>query len=298
MRSSFTSVYEIKKSDENYTNAIAAHGKKVFIHRINSENINGDPRSCEELPTILLRTPGEKTIIECSSDNSDSTFGAFPSVDPAKLLSDVSEEIRSNPSAGIEQANELISHRLDGFKKDMGPGCFRPRRCMVYNDPAALTQQEAIFLLTQLQNKYKDEITGSIHFPKHHTILFQFGSPEFESANFLLRYGVKTSFNKLPKLVLDIDDGFKISENSLADERLICEELRKYFISWKKNGYKGELIPTEKSGFQCYQTGSLNSSQNVNSFWQMPRRGAVLTACIGAAVLTTAAYVSYSNKMR
>src|SRR5579872_3339060 len=151
MRSSFTSVYEIKKSDENYTNAIAAHGKKVFIHRINSENINGDPCSCEELPTILLRTPGEKTIIECSSDNSDSTFGAFPSVDPAKLLSDVSEEIRSNPSAGIEQANELISHRLDGFKKDMGPGCFRPRRCMVYNDPAALTQQEAIFLLTQLQ---------------------------------------------------------------------------------------------------------------------------------------------------
>jgi hypothetical protein len=287
-------IYDIKKSTTNYINAIARYGKKVSIDKIDGVFVVGDQFNCADVPVILQHDLKENFSIECSSSGSDSTFDAFPLLDAKKILSEVPREMIENPPKVIEQSNKLISRRLDWLDGPAyeRPGCFQPK------NPDPLTQHEATLLLTQLQDKYKDRITGGMHFPKHKTILFQFSAQD-QTVNFLLSYGEKTSFKIMSQVILDIDEGFKIMEKPSAGEKNICYELNNHFKRWTANKYDGELIPRRNSGFQCYRDpDSFDSSKNIHSFWQMPSSGAIFAGCVGAAALAATAYVSYRNAMR
>jgi len=287
-------IYDIKKSTTNYINAIARYGKKVSIDKIDDVSVVGDQFNCADIPVVLQRDLNENFSIECSSSGSDSTFDAFPLLDAKKILSEVPREMIENPSKVIEQSNKLISRRLDRLDGPAyeSPGCFQ------HKNPDPLTQQEATLLLTQLQDKYKDRITGGMHFPKHQTILVQF-SARNQTVNFLLSYGEKTSFEIMSQMILDIDEGFKIKGKPSAGEKNICYELNNHFKRWKGNKYDGELIPPRNSGFQSYRdAASFDSSKNIHSFWQMPSSGAILAGCVGVAALAARAYVSYRNVMR
>ncbi len=284
--------YDIKKSATNYVNAIARYGKKVSIDVIDGTPVDGGHLNCDNIQGVLERSQKENFVIECSSSDNDSTLGAFPLLDAEKLLSDVPREMIENPSEIIEQSNKLISLRLDRLD---GPAYERPG-CFRHKNPDPLTREEATLLLTQLQDKYKDNITGAIHFPQHQAILFQFNARE--TANFLLHYGEKTSFKQMSELLLDIDDGFKVSPESSVDDKSICYELNKHFKRWKASNYEGELIPSRNSGFLCYRdAASFDPSKNIHSFWQMPSPGAVLAGA-GMVALAATAYVSYINRAR
>jgi hypothetical protein len=284
--------YNVSKSATNYIDAIARYGKKVSIDAIDGIPAGGS-KSCSDVPAVIEQSQKENFVFECSSSESDSTFGAFPLLDTKKLLSDVPQEMIKNPSEAIAENNKFISRRLDrldGLAYER-PGCFQ------YNNPDLLTQQEATILLAQLQDKYKDRITGSMHFPKHKAILFQFNSRE--TVNFLLYYGEKTSFEKMPKMTLDIDDGFQIREEASADENSICDELNQHFKRWVASKYDGELIPSRNSGFQCYRdAASFEPGKNIYSFWQMPSRNTVLASAGVAVALAVTAYATYRNTMR
>ncbi len=281
--------YDIKKSATNYVNAIAKYGKKVSIDVIDGTPVDGGHLNCDNIQGVLERSQKENFVIECSSSNNDSTLGAFPLLDTEKLRSDVPREMIESPSKTIEQSKKLISYQLNRLK---GPAYEVGK----YKNPDPLTQQEATFLLTQLQDEYKDDITGAIHLPQHQAILFQFNARE--TANFLLHYGEKTSFKQMSELLLDIDDGFKVTQESSADDRSICYELNKHFKRWTASKYEGELIPSRNSGFQCYRdAASFDPSRNIHSFWQMPSPGAVLVGA-GMVALAATACVSYINRVK
>lgn len=219
--------YRFKKDDLSKINTIAIYNKYLWITNLNGDEL-AKPFHCSELPRVLKNSKAERFELSCYSTNEESTADIFPKIN---------KTIEFSALVGVDKATLLstVQKELDLIKQGF---LAHMHGAEVKLEPIGkITQLQALVILDVLKNEF--DLTGTMHFSKLETILFQ-----HHGSNHWLSYGENSSYeNGLSHLRFNINDGFAFTKPAIQ------KELQSYFKKWEANNFQGALIPYENSGF-------------------------------------------------
>lgn len=246
--------YKIKKSDQNYINALTTYFQKGEILAIkdgkSTLDVSEDNLSCKNLPEILKTIKSDEFVITTTDRHSaDNVLPPFDS----KALRKLSEKEKHNTPYDelnyhkIWQNAALIKQYIKRLNDPNELCGVEAPLLMVPIESASFTKYNALELLDSLN--IDSPINSALLLADIETIVFQSGEHFFR-----LGYGTHAKFDGLNHFMFDVDDGFLCAESwrSDYDEKKVTQDaLNVFFNKWKDNHYTGDLIPPFESGFEC-----------------------------------------------
>jgi Ran GTPase-activating protein (RanGAP) involved in mRNA processing and transport len=259
--------YKININDDVLIANIANYNKKLIMFQIDENKIQ--PTPCSYLPTFIK---GYKTkpnlarkqiVIACVSNECESTFGIFPAIE-IKLLEKakryVSQEKQKESAEKIKMLFEILNtysevFQMEAMMKMTGLNVTH-KIVLPPLELQVITMPQAFLILAELKKGFNG-IIGGIHLPSLNQIIIQVNHD-----NFLLQYGNNSCFHLLDPIIFDIVEGFR--ETIPSDKvKKIIHELQKFYMQWKENLYKGQLIQSHQSGFDELQKKEIHLAARI-----------------------------------